>query len=283
MPDISALDSTNVAQFKAWDGAHGEFWSERADRFDAGMANYQHHLLDAAGIAADSVVLDIGCGAGQLTCDAARIAHRGSALGIDLSSPLLALAAARATTQGLTNATFTQADAQVHDFDEAWFDIAASRHGSMFFGDPHTAFANIARALRPGGRFVQLVWQPLDRNEGIQTFRTISAGGRELPAPSPDAPNPFSLSDPTHTHQLLSEAGFVDITMTALNEPMFYGQDVDDAFAFISAQSAAAFAELDDLSRARALETLRINIAAHLTEGGVFYGAAHWLIAARRH
>ncbi|WP_156750624.1 hypothetical protein [Mycobacterium sp. 852013-50091_SCH5140682] len=70
--------------------------------------------------------------------------------------------------------------------------------------------------------------------------------------------------------------------MTALSAPMYYGRDIDDAFSFIAAQSAGAFGELDDRSRRRAPDTLRANIADHLTDQGVFYGAAHWLIRAKR-
>ncbi|ORA60376.1 class I SAM-dependent methyltransferase [Mycobacteroides franklinii] len=282
MLEIPALDSTNLDQFHAWDGANGLFWSDRAERFDQGMAAYHNGLLDAAGIMKDSAVLDIGCGAGQVTCDAARIAQQGSVLGIDLSSTLLEVAGTRALTEELRNVSFVQADAQVYDFGESRFDVAVSRHGTMFFGNPRAAFVNIARAIRPGGRFVQLVWQSVERNEGIRTFRTISAGGRELPCPPPETPNPFSLSDPTRVHQLLGAAGFVDIEMTEMHAPMFYGRDVDDAFDFIAAHSASAFAALDDQTRGRALDRLRVNIAEHLTDQGVFYDAEQWLIQAQR-
>jgi SAM-dependent methyltransferase len=57
-----------------------------------------------------------------------------------------------------------QADAQVYLFDPQAFDVAISRTGAMFFGDPVAAFANVARALRPGGRLALLVWQPKPRN-----------------------------------------------------------------------------------------------------------------------
>ena len=279
MPTISALDAANADQFRAWDGTAGTFWSDRAERFDRGMANYHGKLLESAEIVDDSNVLDIGCGGGQVTRDAARIARRGTALGVDLSSPLLMLAEALATTARLTNVSFTQADAQVYDFGAARFDVAVSRHGTMFFADPVAAFTNIRRGIRPGGRFVQLVWQPLDRNEGISTFRNIAAG-RELPAPPPDAPSPFSLSNPERAEQLLRSAGFVDVEFTGLNAPMYYGQDVDDAFDFISAHHASAFGALDDGARRAALDKLRDDISEHLTDHGVYYGAAHWLICA---
>ncbi|WP_199432100.1 class I SAM-dependent methyltransferase [Qaidamihabitans albus] len=282
MTDTPTVDSSNTDQFRSWDGGSGEFWTSRAERFDQGMAGYHGELLTAAGIQQDSLVLDIGCGSGQVTRDAARIAHEGSALGVDLSSTLLDLARALAEKDQLTNATFVQADAQVHDFGESLFDVAVSRHGTMFFGDRQAAFANIARTIRPGGRFVQLTWQALDRNEGISTFRTIASGGREPPPPSPEAPTPFSLSDPDRVRQLLRAAGFVDVEVTGLTVPMYYGRDIDDAFDFIASHFAPAFGKLDDESRAKALDTLKVDIADHLTDRGVLYGAAHWLFCARR-
>lgn len=284
MTDTPAVDSSNTEQLRSGDGGSGAFWTERAERFDQGVAGYHGDLVKAAGIQQDSVILDIGCGTGQVTRDAARIAHQGSALGVDLSSAQLDLARALAAKDQLTNATFVQADAQVHDFGESRFDVAVSRHGTMFFGDREAAFANIARAVRPGGRFVQLTWQALDRNEGISTFRIIASGGRELPPPPPppEAPTPFSLSDPDRVRQLLCGAGFVDVEMTGLTVPMYYGRDVDDAFDFIADHFASAFGQLDDESRARALDTLKVNIADHLTDRGVLYATAHWLIHARR-
>lgn len=121
--------------------------------------------MNAAGIQKDSVVLDIGCGAGQVTCDVARIAQRGSVIGV-VSSSLLEFARRRAAMDELSNVSFVHADAQIYDFGTMRCDIAVSRHGTMFFENPHAAFTNIAQALRPGGRLVQLVWQPLEHSCG---------------------------------------------------------------------------------------------------------------------
>ena len=66
---------------------------------------------------------------------------------------------------GLRNVTFEHANAQVHRFPPERFDLAISRFGTMFFGDPVAAFANIRRALRPAGRLVMMVWQAHERNE----------------------------------------------------------------------------------------------------------------------
>ena len=55
----------------------------------------------------------------------------------------------------------------------------------MFFGDPRAAFAHIARALRPGGRLVLLVWQPFPRNEWIVEHRLTPCARLEAPDGDP--------------------------------------------------------------------------------------------------
>ena len=81
---------------------------------------------------------------------------------------MLARAREVATADGLTNVTFEQADAQVHRFAEARFDAVISRFGVMFFGDPVAAFANLARATRPGGRLAVVTWQRFARRSGAE-------------------------------------------------------------------------------------------------------------------
>ncbi len=144
--------SSNLEQLAAWDGDAGAYWTARADRFDEGVARYRDHFLTAAAIEATARVLDVGCGRGQATRDAARCAVEGAALGVDLSSLMIQLAGQRANDERVGNVTFEQADAQVHPFPDRTFDVVISRHGSMFFRDASTAFTNIARAMNPGGR-----------------------------------------------------------------------------------------------------------------------------------
>lgn len=271
------VDPTNAEQLAAWGGEQGAFWAEWADRFDEGVAAYRDHLLKAAAIQPTDTVLDLGCGAGQTTCDAAGQATEGSALGVDLSPVMLDLARRRA--EHLTNATFLQADAQVHPFPAESFDLALSRHGAMFFGDPPAAFANIARALRPAGRLVLLTWQPTHRNEWVSTFRGIFTGPDQS---APKSPPPFSLSDPDRVRPLLTAAGFTDVRLHGLEEPMYFGRDVDDACDFLSGQFSWALRTLDPDAQTRVRDTLRANLADHQTPHGIHYDSAAWLITAHR-
>ena len=57
------------------------------------------------------------------------------------------------------NVSFVEADAQTYAFAPASFDAVFSRFGVMFFADPPAAFANIRRALKPGGRLVFVCWR----------------------------------------------------------------------------------------------------------------------------
>ncbi|WP_261574229.1 class I SAM-dependent methyltransferase [Frankia gtarii] len=277
-----AVDASNAAQLSSWDGAGGTFWVANADRFDEGIAAYHDRFLAAAQIAETATVLDIGCGSGRTTLDAARRAAGGSVLGVDLSSEMLELARQRQEREHITNATFKQADAQVCPFPAGTFDLAVSRHGVMFFGDPLVAFTNLARALRPGGRIVLLTWQPFERNEWLKAFFTCLSAGGQMPVPPSDAPSPFALSDPDRIRSLLDAAGFSDIEVEGLVEPMYFGPDPDDAFQFVSAHHAGLVRDLDPATKARALDGLRTNLAEHHTERGVLYDSAVWLVQARR-
>lgn len=143
-------DVTNAEQVAAWDGTEGSYWASHAIAFDRTVERYQPHFHAAAAIGTHHRVLDIGCGTGLTTREAARSAPDGEALGIDLSAQMLDVARSAATREGLQNAHFLQADAQTCPFEPDYFDAVISRTGSMFFGRPEVAFANLAGALCPG-------------------------------------------------------------------------------------------------------------------------------------
>ena len=277
------VNPANAEQAGAWNGDEGAFWAANATRFDRAVAGYHPTLMDAAAITDGEKVLDIGCGTGQTTRDAARAAAPdGSALGVDLSAEMIELARILAAERAIDNATFQQADAQIHPFRPAAFDIAISRTGTMFFADPTAAFTNIARALRPGGRLVLMAWQGPEPNEWMRELSGAMAADRNLPTPPIGAPGPFAQADPDQVKAVLGSAGFGDITLTGLEEPMWFGADTDDARRFVLGLMSWMLQGLDDTRRHRAEHDLRAALAAHESADGVLFGSAAWLVCAMK-
>jgi SAM-dependent methyltransferase len=273
------VDASNVGQAESWHSG-GRFWADHADHFDTAVRVHHDTLMRAGAIQPGDQVLDVGCGAGQTTLDAARMAPTGAALGVDLSDALLEVARTRAAQQGVGNATFLRADAQIHRFGDGRFDLVLSRTGAMFFGDPAAAFANLARALRPGGRLALITWQAPERNEWIQVISGALAAGRQLPAPPLDAPGPFSLADPERVRALLTGAGFAGVELDPLQAPMWFGADAADAEQFILGANGWMLDGLDDAGRDRAQRALRDVVHAHAGPDGVTFASAAWLVTA---
>lgn len=274
------LDPGNRPALAEWDGELGQHWARHAAQFEAGLRRYVGPWFEAAGIGDHERVLDVGCGAGQSTIEAARRAPSGSAVGIDLSRPLLEVARGRAA--GMPNVRFIHGDAQVHRFDPGEFDVALSRNGTVFFADGPAAFANIAAGVRPGGRLALLVWGPIDDNPWLTTVNRIVAAGRHLPGPPPGAPGPFSMSDPDKVTSLLSGSGWRDVRLDLLAEPLYFGPDVDAAWSLLRGGLGWALEDLDETQRAEVAAELHQELAARTSDDGVQYPSAMWLVSAAR-
>jgi SAM-dependent methyltransferase len=281
--NTTGIAAGNADMAAVWDGPEGDHWAEHADHYEATGPAFDQALLGAIEVDSGGRVLDVGCGTGSLTLAAARRVPSGTALGVDLSARMLERGRAKAAAAGLENVTFRQADAQVHPFEAGAFDVAFSSFGVMFFADPVAAFANIRRALRPDGALAVLAWRDLERNEWLSSFRDALAAGRDLPTPPAGVPGPFGMADRSITHERLSAAGFADVAFTTIDEPVWFGRDLDDAWSFVSnlGMARGLTHDLDDAARADAFRELRDSLAAHETADGVGYGASAWLITAR--
>jgi SAM-dependent methyltransferase len=274
------VDPANAAQLEAWDGDEGAYWAANADRFDRSIAGHHTGFMAAAAVQAGEIVVDVGCGAGQTTIQAAISADGAPALGVDLSHELLDVARRRAADAGVATASFVRTDAQVHDFDAGAADLVLGRTAAMFFGDQAAAFSNLRRALKRGGRMVLLTWQPLDGNEWLQVIGT-SLSPEGPPRLPPPGTGPFSLSEPDRIAALLASAGFEDVDVAPSAAPMHFGDDAADAVQFILGLQGWMLEGLDDDARQRAVDALHTACTAHEAAQGVAFESAAWIITAR--
>jgi SAM-dependent methyltransferase len=256
--------------------------------FDAMLGDFVEPLLDAAAVAADDRVLDVGCGNGATSRAAARRATNGHVVGLDISAPMLERARTRAAEEGIGNVEFVHADAQDHPLhDTEPFDVVISRFGVMFFADPVAAFANVRSAIRPGGRVAFVCWQGLFANEWVAVPAAAIipiVGPPEVPPP--DAPGPFSFADPDRVSGILADAGFASVQMDDVHVPLRLGGGLplDDAVAFLAegGMGKRFLGDADAPTRERALAAVRDALAPYASADGVRLDSAVWLVRAER-
>ncbi len=175
---------------------------------------------------------------------------------------MLARGRERAARLGAGNVEFLHADAQVHDFGEARFDAAYSRFGVMFFTDPVAAFANVRRALWPGGALSFACWQGVSGNEWmlIPGAAVAEVTGSLPPMPGPDEPGPFSLADPVRVRAVLGAAGFGSIAITPHADHVVISEDRIPEVAVTSVRVGGirqALRDADGHTHQRALAAIR--------------------------
>lgn len=251
--------------------------------YDAELQLHNEQFRASLGIRAADRVLDIGCGTGQTTREAALVASDGDVLGVDIDGGMVARARELADREDVPNVRFEVGDAQTHPFRSGAFDVAISRFGTMFFRDPDMAYRNIARAVRAGGRLVMMVWRAHDRNEwAVAIDQALGVGERGVAAaPGPDL---FSLAEPPTVRRILAAAGFADSDFRDVDVPVYYGRDVDAALTFVGrfANVSEALSRSDPRTAGTILARLRAMLESQASERGVWLGSRAWIVTARR-
>jgi len=274
----------NTEQSEYWDGSGGKHWVAEQARYDRINGGFGDRLVEVLSPQSGERVLDVGCGNGAMSLAIGPlVAPEGSVLGLDLSGPMLKTATARAGRAGLTNVSFERGDAQVYPLPDAGFDGIVSRFGVMFFDDPQAAFANLARALRAGGRLVFACWQELGANEWLM----VPAGAALAHVPMPDLgepgrPGPFSLADPDRVRSILEGVGLTDVGLDDFRCPMPMGSTVEDTVAFMQGtdMAAALMADVREDVAAAAWEAVGEALAPYAGPDGVVLGGAAWIVTA---
>jgi ubiquinone/menaquinone biosynthesis C-methylase UbiE len=138
-------------------------YSAAADSFDSPALSFWNvvgrRTVERAGLAPGQMVLDVCCGTGGSALPAARaVAPAGRVIGVDLAAPLLALARAKASAQGLTNVEFRHADFDQVYFRPDSFHAVLCVFGLFFFPDMAASLHKMWRFVRPGGTLAITVW-----------------------------------------------------------------------------------------------------------------------------
>lgn len=273
----------NVEMAAAWDGLEGDDWVRDREHYDLGIRRHHLRLVDAAAVSAGERVLDVGCGTGELSRAAGRATAGSPVVGVDLSARMLARARELADAEGLAHVTFLQADAQVHPFERAGFDVVVSRFGVMFFADPVAAFRNIRRALKPAGRLVFIAWRtPQENPWGTTPVRAAQPFLPPQPRPGPEDPGQFAFGDRARVERILGEAGFKALRFEPIDRQIWMGDTVAEVVAGAGkfGPLARAFAGAEPAAIEKAKQAIAEVLTPHEGSEGVRLPGACWLVQA---
>ena len=261
-----------------WSGASGDIWARRwrdTDRALAGVgAALDQAILDAAPEGAFKA-LDIGCGPGTTSLSLAALRPDASILGCDLSEALVAIAAQRA--QDPPSVRFVAEDAEQAARAHGPFELIFSRHGVMFFDDPHRAFRSLREAAAAGGRLVFSCFRSWDENPWAAELASAAAG-TALPPPGRE-PSGFAFAEPDYVRDILSGAGWAEAEPEPVDFSYAAGEGpeaIEQALDFLTELGPASriLEGLDGEAREAAVTRMREVIATHRRDGRVTFLSA---------
>lgn len=269
-----------------WATSRGEKWRNQLSGMEAMLDPVDEPLIDALGLDAPCRIADVGCGGGGTTLKIHRRAPSGSTVhGFDISPDLIEEARGR-RGPGESDIDFTLADVMTAPTPHDPYDRLVSRFGTMFYPDPPTAFANLARWLAPGGRFVFAVWGPPAENSWMTALRDEIAEVVDVPSPDTEAPGPFRYAGADKLLDLLGRAGLGELDARDWRGTLAIGGGLPAAEAVRFALESFSVARLLDDAETEVLEAVRHSLAArfsrHLHDGVVRMDAHVHLVTGAR-
>ena len=199
------------------DAGTGQVTKSAAEIYDeffvpALFGEWAPRLAAAAQLAPGQTVLDVACGTGVLTREAAaRVSPGGSVTGLDRNDGMLAVAARKAPS-----IAWKSGRAEALPFADRSFDAVLCQFGLMFFEDRIAALKEMARVLRPGGRLAVAVWDAAERIPGYADMIALLQRlfGDRI---ANELRGPFILGDTGALRALFEKAGIANIEIRTID------------------------------------------------------------------
>jgi SAM-dependent methyltransferase len=256
-----------------------DVWNQMSQRYgrevDRRFAPVVEGVINRASLQPGERVLDLGTGTGAAALRAAvLVGLTGTVVGIDISDGMLRNAVAMAATLGLENVEFRDGGAELIPADDGSFDVVVASLSLMYVTDRTTAAREIARVLRPRGRFVAAAWAGPQACD-IVLFQ--QAAGRYAPAPPVPDVGPGAMADVSPFLAQLAGAG-----IDARAEAEVLGFDFDDFDSAWSVLASVTAAQLAPERREEAMSAVRRLMWPHGDGPRHFRNTTQFMIGSRR-
>jgi hypothetical protein len=151
----------------------------------------------------------------------------------------------------------------------------------LHFHDPVAGFANLRRALAPNGKLGFVCARGPEHNPwATRPHQIVQSVLGPIPAPAVGK-GPFALADDDHVRSTLRDAGFSKVSLEALDDPVFLGDDVDDVVEFFFETDLRKLDGRVNGDQALAIASaLRTALSSWVTPTGIFAPAGGWLVTA---
>ncbi len=273
-----------MTQANEWEGPVGRSWASEWERTDRSFAAMTQHLLRSIAVLPGRAIVDIGCGAGEVSLAVADARPLARVLGIDISADLVASATIR--SQGRFNCVFALADATTWQPDRGAPDLYVSRHGVMFFANPVGAFSHLAQVAADGASLCFSCFRSPRENVWASAMGELIGGGGLAPG-DPHAPGPFAFADQEYVAGLLHTAGWRDVGFDPVDYRYLAGSGSDpaaDALGFFMriGPAARALRELPEVERRPVIARIERFLVEQSAHGEVAFPAAAWIVTATK-
>jgi SAM-dependent methyltransferase len=243
-------------------------------------------LVALAALQPGERVLDVACGTGVVTREAAHVVGpTGQVIGLDINEGMLRVARTVTPPAGAP-ITWREGSVLALPFPNGTFEVVLCQWGLEFFPDRAQGLREMARALVPNGRLGLRVWRALGR----QPFQTAVLAaldrhlfsGQDVPGRA-DMTQPFSLGDANALQALVADAGFRDIDIQVRTHPIRFASVQDYTLGFLSSTPIAnQVAAMEETARATMIEEIADALHPFVTEAGLAAPAEDHVVLARK-
>jgi ubiquinone/menaquinone biosynthesis C-methylase UbiE len=243
-------DNTSISDLRrTWESA-APGWAKWEDVFATSLSSATDTLIDMAGIRPGMRVLDLACGAGSQSIQAAkRVGPDGRVVASDISATMLEHVRRNTARAGVQNLETLECAAEDLEEPQASFDASICRLGLMLFPSPRKALDAVRRALKPGARFSALVFTTPANNPFMAQPMAILLRHAGKSPPAPGQPGIFALGGEGTLERLMKDSGLEDVKTVVVRAPLAL-PSASDALQLMQEAAGAYRAVVADLSDA---------------------------------